>query len=173
MKNLTSFSNFANVCLRFLMWRHRAVQNRNFLFLLLLNVLFLWTCKNFLFSDIPRGTPIGGGQDKQCISVAGVDLPKYKVAELPYSGEKRSFLFFRPHFKMQISGKKRKYGSRIHGKTIQLFEEKYQIVHAQFFCKSLCYSELYYKLYWSKNWTIFLPTFLFCSSSLPIYWNGR
>ena len=38
MKNLISFSNFANVCLRFLMWRHRAVQNRNFLFLLLLSL---------------------------------------------------------------------------------------------------------------------------------------
>ena len=35
MKNLSSFSHFANVCLRFLMWHHRAVQNRNFLFLLL------------------------------------------------------------------------------------------------------------------------------------------
>ena len=40
MKNLTSFRNFANVCLRFLMWRHRAVQNRNFLFLLLLQIFF-------------------------------------------------------------------------------------------------------------------------------------
>ena len=37
MKNLTSFSNFANICLRFLMWRIRAVQNRNFIFLLLFN----------------------------------------------------------------------------------------------------------------------------------------
>ena len=44
MKNLTSFSNFANVCLRFLMWCHRAVQNRNFLFLLLLDIV----CNSFI-----------------------------------------------------------------------------------------------------------------------------
>ena len=43
MKNLTSFGNFANVCLRFLMWRHRAVQNRNILFHLLLSAWALVT----------------------------------------------------------------------------------------------------------------------------------
>ena len=42
MKNLTFFSNFANVCLRFLRF-HRAVQNRNFLFLLLLKKSWSYT----------------------------------------------------------------------------------------------------------------------------------
>ena len=43
-KNLTSFSNFGNVCLRFLKWRHREVQNRNFLFLLLVKTFLTRSC---------------------------------------------------------------------------------------------------------------------------------
>ena len=72
MKNLTSFSNFANVCLRFLKWRHRAVQNRNFIFLLLLcpnqadhiyslhtNLLNTWLTKLWFFF-LSRWRSFGG-----------------------------------------------------------------------------------------------------------------
>ena len=91
MKNLTSFSNFANVCLSFLMWRHRAVQNCNFLFLLLLksNLTYPKTkCKscfkhsffaNYRLYNGPTATTVN------ILKLPGVAQKKWRIPRYPYN----------------------------------------------------------------------------------------